>query len=194
MLAILLRRPERTWYRSELGRELGLSPSSLQRPLKALQAAGIVTARRDGNRVYYQVDARNPVFPELRGLVAKTAGIAGVIADALRPHARWIRVAFVYGSVAAGDESPASDIDLLIVGRARLRDLAGALHAASRALGREVNPAVYSEAEFRARRDGGNRFLLAILERPKLFVMGTEDELAGLGRPAPRGGGARGSR
>jgi len=194
ILVLFLRHPERAWYRSAIAREIGVTASSLQRPLAALHAAGVLTARWDGNRVYYQADVRNPVFPELRGLLAKTAGIAGVIAEALREQASRIRVAFVHGSVAAGAETPASDIDLLLVGEARLVELAPPLHAAARLLDREIQPALYSESEFRTRLRARDRFLLAVLDRPKLFVVGTEDELARLGGPAPRGAGTRRAR
>jgi predicted nucleotidyltransferase len=77
ILALMLMRPSREWYRSELARELGVSPSSLQRPLAGLIRAGVVVARPDGNRLYYGVDTSHPILPELKGLLAKTSGIAG---------------------------------------------------------------------------------------------------------------------
>lgn len=194
ILALVLQHPERAWFRSEIARELETAASSLQRPLAALQSAGILTARRDGNRVYFQADVRNPVLPELRGLMAKTAGIAGVVAEALGAHSSRISVAFVYGSAATGDETPASDVDLLVVGEVRLADLAIPLRRAARRLDREIHPALYSATEFRAKVRDRNRFLLAIFARPKLFVVGTEDDLAGIARPAPRGPGAHRAR
>jgi DNA-binding transcriptional ArsR family regulator len=122
ILGLMLLRPQREWYRSELARELGVTPSSLQRPLAGLIHVGIVTARPDGNRLYYTVDLSQPIVPELKGLLAKTSGIAGIIRDAFARVAPRVRFAFVYGSVAAGTEGATSDVDLLVVGHVGLND------------------------------------------------------------------------
>jgi len=37
---------------------------------------------------YYQANTDSPVFPELRGLMLKTAGLVDVLADAIEPLAR----------------------------------------------------------------------------------------------------------
>ena len=89
-----------------------------------------------------------------------------------------IRVAFVYGSIARQEEKAESDVDLMVVGRATFREVVTHLQAAQKKLGREVNPTVYSVAEFRRKRRAGNHFLTRVLESKKLFVLGDERELA----------------
>ena len=44
-------------------------------------------------------------------------------------------------------------------------------------LGREINPTVYSPAEFVRKRAAKDHFLTRVLAKPKLLVLGTEDEL-----------------
>jgi hypothetical protein len=56
------------------------------------------------------------VFSDLRGLLFRTAGLLDFLADALKPLAAKVRMAFVYGSTAAGCEQRGSDIDLIVVG------------------------------------------------------------------------------
>jgi len=102
VLGLLLLEPDRIWYRSELAREMGLAPSSLQRPLARLVNSSVLKARKSGNRVYYQADIQCPVFPELRGLLAKTSGLVTVLHDALQKVPDRIEVAFVHGSLAKG--------------------------------------------------------------------------------------------
>ena len=75
VLAATLTHPEKWWYLSELAQFLGTSPSSLQRELKALVDGGILETRREGTRAYFKADTGSPVFPELRGLIDKTAGV-----------------------------------------------------------------------------------------------------------------------
>ena len=68
--------PERWWYMRELARHLHLSPSSLQRELRSLVSGGILREKREGKHVYFRAAADSPIFPELRGLILKTAGLA----------------------------------------------------------------------------------------------------------------------
>lgn len=73
-----------------------------------------------GRQRYYRAAVDAPFFPELRGLVAKTSGLAEVLAGTLAPLRDRIRLAFIFGSVATGREGRGSDIDLLVVGRSTL--------------------------------------------------------------------------
>jgi DNA-binding transcriptional ArsR family regulator len=71
--------PERWWYLSDLAKHLGITPSSLQRDLSSLTRAGILRPREEGNRVYFQADPGCPFQAELRGLIAKTAGLVDIL-------------------------------------------------------------------------------------------------------------------
>ncbi|MBI5836350.1 MAG: helix-turn-helix domain-containing protein [Candidatus Eisenbacteria bacterium] len=180
LLSAILMHPDRWWYRSELAARFGVRPSTLQRPLGALVEAGILKTRRDGNRLYFQADADSPLYPELRGLVAKTAGLVDVLRGALSPLGTRIRVAFVFGSVARTEEASTSDIDLMVVGSVGLADLSLPLREAAAQLGREVNPTVCTPEEMVQRAGGRHQFITSVLDSPKLFVLGTEDALARL--------------
>jgi predicted nucleotidyltransferase len=182
VLTATLTQPEKWWYLSELAQFLGTSPSSLQRELKALVDGGILETRREGTRAYFKADKRSPVFPELRRLIDKTAGIVPTLQAILRPFEGRIACAFVYGSVARSDEHAASDIDLLVAGDVGLADLTPALRKAEARLGREVNVTSYSAAEFRKKAAAKDHFLSEILRGQKLFVKGDQrdvDDLIG---------------
>jgi len=126
---------------------------------------------------YYQANADSPLFPELRGLLLKTAGLVDVLAEALQPVAAQISSAFIYGSIASGREQSDSDIDLMVIGAVSPADLALPLRRAREMLGREINPTVYSSAEFSKKRAAKDHFLIQVLSKPKLFVLGKENEL-----------------
>ena len=177
ILAATLVQPGKAWYVSELARRMGVPASSLQRELHDLSEVGILKTHRQGRMVYYQANADSPVFPDLRGLLFKTAGLVDVLAHALKPLAARLRTAFVYGSIAAGSEQSDSDIDLMIVGQVSPSELALPLRRARELLGREINPTVYSPAEFDKKRAANDPFLKQVLDNPKLFVLGTSNEL-----------------
>lgn len=177
ILAAMLMRPEKAWYVSELARRMGVPPSSLQRELRDLAKAGILKTHRQGRMAYYQANRESPLFPELRGLLLKTAGLVDVLAAALRPLSAKLRTVFVYGSMAGGNEHADSDVDLMVVGAVPPAELALPLRRARELLGREINPTVYTPAEFDRKRAANDHFLTRVLDKPKLFVLGDNRDL-----------------
>ena len=178
---------------SELARFLGTTPSSLQRALKALVDGRILQQRREGTRIYFKAETRSPLFPELRGLLEKTAGLLPTLQQALAPFRTRIECAFVDGSVARGEEHALSDVDLLLIGTVGLAELAPVLRKAENRLGREVNATSYSAREFRAKVAAQDHFLSEVLRGPKEFVKGNQRDLDEVGGK-PRHGLIQGSR
>jgi len=178
--------PTKWWYMSALARDLGTSPSSLQKPLAALTSAGVLSQKREGNRVYFRAERASPFFLDLQAVIAKTAGVVELLRGVLAPVGARIRVAFVYGSVARSLERPESDIDLMVVGETGLAELAAPLERAEKRLGRQVNPTTYTVEEFCRKLEAKHHFLTAVLDKEKLFVVGSQDELEKLRGAGPR--------
>ena len=184
VLAATLTQPDKWWFLSELAQFIGTTPSSLQRELKALVDGGILEQRREGTRSYFKAQTRSPLFPELRGLLEKTAGLLPVLRQALKPFAQRIDCAFVYGSVARSSEHALSDVDLLVIGAVGLAELAPALRKVEARLGREVNVTSYSADEFGKNVAAKDHFLSEVLRGPKEFLKGNERDLEKvIGRP-----------
>jgi DNA-binding transcriptional ArsR family regulator len=186
ILGATLLQPERWWYLSDLAHHLGVPPSSLQRELASLVAAGILERRRDGGRVYYRPARACPVLPELQALLAKTAGLADVVRDALAPLARRVEWAFVHGSVARGTEASESDVDLVVVGRVGLAELAPRLQRAERRLGRPVNATTCTRSELERALREGRHYLSTVMAGERLVILGDADELARVAGGAAR--------
>jgi predicted nucleotidyltransferase/DNA-binding HxlR family transcriptional regulator len=163
----------------EIERRSGLNDSTLRQELRKLVRLDLVHSRKDSNRVYYRAKTENPLYPEIRNLVLKTSGLADVLKHALRD--KRIRVAFVFGSIARGEEKSSSDVDLMVIGQLGLRDLSGLLSGIEEKIGREVNPHVSHEDEFRKRIRTKEHFVSSVMESPKIFVIGSQDELETMG-------------
>jgi len=172
--------PDKWWFLSELADHLGTTPSSLQRELTTLVASGILEQRREGTRVYFRAHRGSPIYRELRGIVEKTSGIIPTIRTLLVPFRDRILCAFIYGSVARAEEHATSDIDLMVVGDVGLAELTPVLRKAEQVLGREINVINYSVNEFRHNLGKDDRFLTAVLKRPKQFVKGNKRELVAI--------------
>ncbi len=180
VLARLLLRPEESLHVREIGRAIGKPAGTLVRELNALAAAGVLARRRMGNQVHFQANPGCPIYEDLRSILKKTVGVADVLREALAPLAPRIRAAFVYGSIARGDERAGSDVDLMVVGEAKFADVVRALAPAQEALRREVNANVYPALEFGKKAAAGEPFLKRVLGDRRIFVLGREDDLGEL--------------
>jgi predicted nucleotidyltransferase len=177
VLGLLLSQPERSFFLREVARKTGAGQGAVQRELKQLSKAGIITRSRRGNQIHFQADTKCPVFPELRSLLLKTSGAASLLQKALIPIADRIEVAFVFGSLPKGEATPQSDVDVIIVGNTTLRDIVTVLSPLQEAIGREINPTVYAANEFSSKAAHGHHFVNSIMQEPKWFLIGDEHEL-----------------
>jgi predicted nucleotidyltransferase len=181
VLRILFGRCDERFYFRQIVRAAQLGTGAVQRELLHLWNAGIVSRTTCGVQTYYRANSECPIFGELRGLVLKTFGVAEVLRAALRPLESGIDVAFIYGSVASGTETAASDVDVMVVGgRVSLDDVVAAFAHAQRDLGREVNPSVFRTAEFCRKLAAGQHFLTSVVAAARVFLIGDERELARL--------------
>ena len=69
-----------------------------------------------------------------------------------------------------------------------LKDTIKALYPAQEQLQREINPVIYTAAEFSRRVSAGESFVSNLLANPKLFVIGTENDLGKLAGHPPAAG------
>lgn len=191
VLAAVLLSPKRAWYRSDLARHLGVSPSSLTRELTALTRAGLLRKRTEGRHAYYEVETDSPLFPDLRSLMAKTVGLADVLRESLiGGDAGRVEVAFIYGSWARGEEGPRSDVDLFVVSSSPLSKFARGIREAEGRLGRPVNVTLYSAADLRERVRAQHHFVRDVLRNEKLFIAGSEHDLGRIAASGKRRGSA----
>jgi predicted nucleotidyltransferase len=180
VLALLFGQPDQEFYLRQICRVSGGGVGAIQRELKQLTEAGIVRRTVRNKQVYFQANADCPVFAELKSILVKTSAIADVLKVALAPLGDRIRIAFVFGSVARSHQRADSDVDLLIVGDVAFGEVVSAVADAQQRLSREVNPTVYSAAEFAAKVAAGHHFLTNVLGRGKVFLIGDERELTRL--------------
>jgi predicted nucleotidyltransferase len=179
VLGVLFGNAGRSFYANELIARARSGTGAVQRELQRLEASGLVTVTRVGNQKHYQANPGSPVFEELRALILKTVGLTDVLRAALAPVSKDIRAAFVYGSIAKGQDTAASDIDLMVVSdRLTHADLFSVLEQATVQLGRKVAPMMYSSKELAKRVKQGNAFVTRVLAQPKLWLIGDERDLA----------------
>lgn len=178
VLGVLYGQPDRSFFANEVVRLAAVGTGAAHRELERLTGAGLLVEHRVGNQRHFQANRVAPIYDELRGIVLKTFGLVDVLREALAPFAWRIRLAFVYGSVARREDTAGSDIDLLLVtDQLSYTDLFEGLAEAEKRLGRPVKPTLYKTDELEAKLVAGNAFVSRVLAQPKLFVVGTENDL-----------------
>ncbi len=171
---------ERSFHMSELRRLTSLGSASLQRELRKLTDAGLVSSERVGNLRLFQANSKSPVFSELVTLTRKTLGIEPMLREALSSLSPQLRAAWIYGSVAKQTETATSDIDVMLVGENLvLGEVLERLLPLEEGLGRKVNPTCYSSAEFERRRAEPDSFVNRVMAQPILPLIGDADEFTG---------------
>lgn len=169
----LFGQPQRTFHLSELRRLTGLGSASLQREINRLADAGLVHSHAVGNLRQFQANPASPVFSELVSVVCKTLGVVPVLRDALQGLQPRLSAAWVYGSVAKQTETASSDIDLMLVGdNLRLGEVLEALEPARGTLARDIQPTLYTQAEFSQRAAEPDSFVQRVLAQPTLPILG----------------------
>jgi len=179
ILTLFLLSPENRFYQREIEGLTDLPIRAVQREVKKLEALGLLQRTIDGNRVYYQVDQGYFLFPELKSMILKTAGLGSLLHEKLQSEDR-IKIAFIYGSYAANQETTTSDIDLFVIGELPSRELHAAVKEAEKLTHREINYILFSLEEFRRKARARNGFVLNVLEGQKMFLKGDEVALRSL--------------
>lgn len=178
VLALLFGQPERRFLSAELIDLVGSGTGATHRVIKRLAEAGLVVEEVEGRQKYYRANSDSPVFEELAGLIRKTVGLEGPLGAALLPLEDRVRAAFVYGSVAAGEEKAGSDIDLMVVAdELDYPTLFTALEPVERRLDRTVNASLMSSMEWRRKVSEPDGFVPRLEKGHRLFLVGSEDDL-----------------
>ena len=172
VLGLLLLHPEQAYHVREIARLTNTNAGTLHKELSKLAEGGILLKSSRGNQVSYQANRDGIIFEELASILRKTCGVADVLKGALQPVANQIDVALVFGSVASGKATTGSDIDLLIVGSLNFTDAVSALYPAQDILGREINPKLYTNKEWKAAIKKNSAFIREILQQSVIQVIG----------------------
>jgi len=163
----------------EIERKSGFTIGTVQRELNKLVKLDLIYKTKDGNRTYYRANIENPIYQDIRNIVQKTVGSVFLLKEALSQSTA-IEFAFIFGSLASGNQKSHSDIDLFIIGNIGLREVVSLLYGISDKTGREINPQVISKSEFIHRVNSNDHFISNILNSDKIFITGTKDEFTKL--------------
>jgi predicted nucleotidyltransferase len=179
VLGALFGQPDRSFSVSELIHGTRAGSGAVQREVARLAGSGLLSVEHIGRQKRYRANPASPIHDELVGIVRKTFGLVAPLREALVPVADAITAAFVFGSVAKGNDTSRSDVDLMVVSDTLgYGEVLAALQPLDATLGRPVNPTLYTRRELKEKIAAGNSFLTRVLAQPRLWVIGGEHDLA----------------
>lgn len=173
LLTWFVSHPGERFHYLQLDRLLESSRASLQKELKRLEDGDILRSVKEGDIRFYWINQEHPLYPELRSIVFKTAGLADFLRESLADTGS-IETAFIYGSVAKNLESMGSDVDVMIISDVDMDALHEALGTAEDRIGREINPTVCSREEWDRKAAAEQAFVTDVLGGKKIFLIGDE--------------------
>ncbi|MFC2108266.1 nucleotidyltransferase domain-containing protein [Candidatus Bipolaricaulota bacterium] len=181
VLSLFMLNASSEYYLREIAQRTGLAVRSVQRVVESLVETQILDREKRGNSVYFRLNVANPILKDLKAIFLKTVGLGNLLQDALS-DARRIEVAFIYGSVAKGEERAESDIDLAVIGSISPKRLSAILSELEDSVGREINATAFTSEEWAARMQSSDHFVTTLLREPKIMLIGHNIELKQLGR------------
>jgi len=150
--------------------------NAVRRELKNLEEAGILENEKRGNRMYYRLDPKCPLFYELQGLVHKEFGLGGTILDNL-DRIGTIQYAILTTAFLENHHPSQYDIDVLIVGDINMKGVSSIIKDAEKLVKREIRYSVMDEEELDFRKKKRDTFITNILEKHKIMLVGDENKL-----------------
>jgi predicted nucleotidyltransferase len=174
-LALLVATPGQELHTREIARRVNADAHPVQRALERMLDTGLVQSRRLGNLRLWSARDSELAAP-VREIVRRTAGLAEALRSALSSM-RGVQVAFLFGSYASGEDRLGSDVDLFIVGAPDWTELSRVVTKHEGDLGREINTVMWTVDELQKPTPKQLRFLSGLMRKPKIWLVGDEDEL-----------------
>lgn len=172
LLVLFFSRPEERFYVRQLARRLGRDISGIKRELDNLEKVSLLLSEKVGNLRYYSVNKTWPLYPELKAIIAKTAGVEEAIQEALG-RVEGVKTIWLYSLNPR--EGGRGSIDLLIIGQVDLGQVNEVITRLEGQLSREINYLVFDESEFRKRLSEEDSFLSEVLRGEKTLLLGPGD-------------------
>lgn len=178
LLSTFFENPDKEYYTRQIASMRKKSVGTLHREIKKLISAGILNAREVGNIKLFSLNKQNPVYEELKNIISKTEGVIKLVKDAVL-EVEGVKVAFIYGSFAKGDERPDSDVDIFLIGDdIDENKLVLGISDLEKKIFKEINYTRYTENEYKKeKKKKKNSFILEVIKGKKIFIRGDENDL-----------------
>lgn len=164
-----------SFYVREISRKVGEQLNSVRRELANLATLGAVVISEQNDKKFYQLNTKFVLADELRAVLLKSQFLLEQdLVRRIRESGK-VKYLALTGSFTGTKQTPT---DMIVVGKLDKATLLKAVERFERDVGRELNYTLLSVREFNERRGLGDKFLLTILNNPKIVVVDEVDNPA----------------
>lgn len=179
ILELFLGDPGKSYHVRDIVRRVEEEINAVRRELARLENTGLLESEWRANRRFYLTKTDYIYFQELLSIINKNVGFGGAI---LKNRAKLgkIRYAMLSSSFLKGKPYTSSDIDLFVVGTIVLPELGAIIREEEARRDREINFTPMTEEEFNFRKNRRDPFIMGILAKPRMMLIGDEEEMVKL--------------
>ena len=176
ILELFLGNPGENYHVREIVRRVGEEINAVRRELARMEKTGFLSSEWRANRRFYLIKRDYIFLNELLYMVNKNTGLGGAI---LKNKAKLgkIKYAMLSSSFVRGKPYTQNEIDLFVVGTIVLPELGAIIREEEARRSREINFTPMTEEEFNFRKNRRDPFVLGIISKPKVMLIGDEEEM-----------------
>lgn len=179
VLELFLANPEGIYHVRDIVRRVAEEINAVRRELARLEKTGLLISQWRANRRYYAVKKDYIFYFELLSMINKSVGLGGAIIKNKAKIGK-IRYAMLSGSFVRGKPYTQNDVDLFVVGNIVLPELGAIVREEEARRDREINFTPMTEEEFAFRKSRRDPFVMGILAKPRVMLIGDEEEMVKL--------------
>lgn len=179
ILELFLGDPGQVFHVREIVRRVDEEINAVRRELARLEKTGLLSSEWRANRRLYTAKKDFIFYFELLSMINKSVGLGGSILKNKGKLGK-VRYAMLSGSFVRGKPYTPSDVDLFVVGTIVLPELGAIVREEEARRSREINFTPMTEEEFAFRKSRRDPFVMDILSKPRVMLIGDEEEMVNL--------------
>ncbi len=179
VLELFLGNPGQMYHVRDIVRRVSEEINAVRRELARLEKTGFLSSEWRANRRFYATRRDYIFFNELLSIINKSIGLGGAIIKN-RAKLGKIKYAMLSSSFVRGKPYAQNEVDLFVVGTIVLPELGSIIREEEARRNREINFTPMTEEEFAFRKNRRDPFVMGILGKPKVMLIGDEEEMVKL--------------
>jgi predicted transcriptional regulator with HTH domain len=166
IMSLLFNNPDEKFYVREIARLVNKNPSGVKRELDKLEKMDLALSEKEGNLKYFKVNRNSPLFPELKGLIAKSLGLPGALKSVLK--ASDAKTAFIHGPYINNASLPSLNL-FVVTDSNHIKKTLGEIE---KRFGRKIRYTAMSSSDYKTKKKSGERSLKKLLTVKKILLLG----------------------
>jgi DNA-binding transcriptional ArsR family regulator len=159
-----------------LVRELEEEINAIRRELLNLKKAGLLTSKKDGNKIMYSINKDFPILWELRSMFFKESEIGKLLHENLS-CVEGIKVGIVTEAFMKKKYDQPTDVDMLFIGDMKIRELSSTISKIEKELKRPIKFVALKVEDFEFGKRKKDPIIVNTLSKDKIIILGKDSDL-----------------